>query len=172
MSPSLPIISCQLVLRFIDFISDLPIVLSSGENKQKILKKLEENSENNPLLVLEKWFDDEDFLRHQIGFCAQWCLDNLFLVESRQLTYQVAKNNHLNALLNGNDVSEYLKISSCGLYARCDASSFESVRCTFQMNESCWFFECTLISSGVMQIGVATRSSKFLSDEGYGIGIY
>ena len=36
-------------------------------------------------------------------------------------------------MLNANDVSEYLKIAPSGLEARCDAFSFESVRCTFQV---------------------------------------
>ena len=37
-------------------------------------------------------------------------------------------------MLNANDVSEYLKIAPSGLEARCDAFSFESVRCTFQVS--------------------------------------
>lgn len=36
-------------------------------------------------------------------------------------------------MLNSKDVSEYLKISADGLEARCDAYSFESVRCTYQV---------------------------------------
>ncbi|UYV84387.1 RSPRY1 [Cordylochernes scorpioides] len=54
--------------------------------------------------------------------------------------------------------------------ARCDASSFESVRCTFQVMEGIYYYEVTLITSGVMQIGWATKNSKFLNYEGYGIG--
>lgn len=37
-------------------------------------------------------------------------------------------------MLNTKDVSEYLKISPDGLEARCDAYSFESVRCTYQVS--------------------------------------
>lgn len=66
-------------------------------------------------------------------------------------------------MLNANDVSEYLKISANGLMARCDASSFESVRCTFQVDNGIWFYEATLITSGVMQIGFSTKDSKFLN---------
>lgn len=73
-------------------------------------------------------------------------------------------------MLNSNDVSEYLKISPDGLHARCDASSFESVRCTFPVDSGVWYYEVTIISSGVMQIGWATKNSKFLNHEGYGIG--
>lgn len=39
----------------------------------------------------------------------------------------------INAMLNGNDSSEYLKISPNGLEARGDATSFESVRSTFEV---------------------------------------
>ena len=39
------------------------------------------------------------------------------------------------ASLNARDVSEYLKISASGLEARCDASSFESVRCTHPVDQ-------------------------------------
>ncbi|KFM72317.1 RING finger and SPRY domain-containing protein 1, partial [Stegodyphus mimosarum] len=73
-------------------------------------------------------------------------------------------------MLNSNDVSEYLKISADGLTARSDASSFESVRCTFQVDSGVWYYEVTIVTSGVMQIGWATKNSKFLNHEGYGIG--
>lgn len=47
--------------------------------------------------------------------------------------------------------------------ARCDASSFESVRCTFCVDAGVWYYEVTVVTSGVMQIGWATRDSKFLN---------
>lgn len=47
--------------------------------------------------------------------------------------------------------------------ARCDASSFESVRCTFCVDTGVWYYEVTVITSGVMQIGWATKDSKFLN---------
>jgi hypothetical protein len=47
--------------------------------------------------------------------------------------------------------------------ARCDASSFESVRCTFQAHAGVWYYEVTIITAGVMQIGWATKDSKFLN---------
>lgn len=31
----------------------------------------------NPLLELEKWTAETRYVRRQVGFCAQWCLDNL-----------------------------------------------------------------------------------------------
>ena len=51
----------------------------------------------------------------------------------------------------------------CVCQARCDASSFESVRCTFQVDEGVWYYEATIITAGVMQIGWATKDSKFLN---------
>ncbi|EPQ12269.1 RING finger and SPRY domain-containing protein 1 [Myotis brandtii] len=92
------------------------------------------------------------------------------LKEGRQLTYEKVDLSSIRAMLNSNDVSEYLKISPHGLEARCDASSFESVRCTFCVDAGVWYYEVTVITSGVMQIGWATRDSKFLNHEGYGIG--
>ena len=70
-----------------------------------------------------------------------------------------------------------MKISSClwcepvthlyhclYLQARCDASSFESVRCTFQVSGGgCWYYEVQVVTAGIMQIGWATKDSKFLN---------
>jgi len=47
--------------------------------------------------------------------------------------------------------------------ARCDATSFESVRCTFQVCEGVWYYEVLIVTPGVMQIGWATKDSKFLN---------
>ncbi|CAJ0940614.1 unnamed protein product [Ranitomeya imitator] len=99
----------------------------TSENKMTV----SESRISDRLLLLETWTNNGDFLKRQVGFCAQWSLDNLFLKEGRQLTYEKADLVPINAMLNSNDVSEYLKISPYGLEARCDASSFESVRCTF-----------------------------------------
>lgn len=66
-------------------------------------------------------------------------------------------------MLNTKDVSEYLKISPDGLEARSDAYSFESVRCTFQVDEGVWFYEVLIITCGIMQIGWATKDSTFLN---------
>ncbi|KAI8430728.1 hypothetical protein MSG28_000912 [Choristoneura fumiferana] len=101
------------------------------ENKLTINKCLEREKEN-PLLVLERLAADHDSVWRQVGFCAKWALDNLFIVEGRKLSYEVVDMSSINVILNSNDVSEYLKISCNGLEARCDSYSFESVRCTFQ----------------------------------------
>ncbi|KAF0041476.1 hypothetical protein F2P81_007374 [Scophthalmus maximus] len=144
------------------------------------LEKFSQTSENkltvsescisNRLSVLESWAENPDYLKRQVGFCSQWSLDNLFLKDGRQFTYEKVNLTNINAMLNSNDVSEYLKISPTGLEARCDASSFESVRCTFCVYSGVWYYEVTVVTSGVMQIGWATKDSKFLNHEGYGIG--
>ncbi|KAL1131126.1 hypothetical protein AAG570_012363 [Ranatra chinensis] len=140
----------------------------TSENKMTIVNELA--SAGNPLLKLETRLCSKDLVEAQVGFCAQWCLDNLFIIEGRPFSYENVDMTCINAMLNTKDVSEYLKISPDGLEARCDAYSFESVRCTFPVNEEIWYYEATLLSSGVMQIGWATRHSKFLNHEGYGIG--
>ncbi|XP_023827083.1 RING finger and SPRY domain-containing protein 1 isoform X2 [Salvelinus sp. IW2-2015] len=132
------------------------------------LEKFSQTSDR--LGILESWADHTDYLKRQVGFCSQWSLDNLFLKDGRQFTYEKVNLSNINAMLNSNDVSEYLKISPSGLEARCDASSFESVRCTFCVDSGVWYYEVTVVTSGVMQIGWATKDSKFLNHEGYGIG--
>lgn len=143
----------------------------TSENKVTIQKWLSRlPSSSHPLLLLEHCLNSKDFVSRQVAFCAQWCLDNLFPLESRRFTYEVIDTSTINMMLNANDVSEYLKIGPNGLEARCDASSFESVRCTYSVNSGCWYYEVLIVTSGVMQIGWATKRSKFLNHEGYGIG--
>lgn len=59
---------------------------------------------------------------------------SVVIIPGRIYSYETEDLSHINAMLNIQDVSEYLKISPNGLEARCDAYSFESVRCTFQVN--------------------------------------
>lgn len=91
-------------------------------------------------------------------------------IEGRKYSYETVETGHINAMLNVRDVSEYLKISADGLESRCDEYTFESVRCTCQVDEGRWYYEALIITPGVMQIGWATKRSRFLSQEGYGIG--
>lgn len=48
----------------------------TGENKVTIAKRLEQGN-GNLLLDLESWLDSENYIEREVGFCAQWCLDNL-----------------------------------------------------------------------------------------------
>ena len=76
----------------------------------------------------------------------------------------------MNAILNDEDTSENLKISADGKEARNDTLSFESVRSTCQVDSGVWFYEVTLLTRGIMQIGFASKSSFFLNHQGCGIG--
>lgn len=91
-------------------------------------------------------------------------------LDTRPYSYENEDTSRINVMLNHEDVSEYLKIGPDGLEARCDVSSFESVRCTFEAVDGVWYYEALIFTSGVMQIGLATRNSRFYNHEGYGIG--
>lgn len=90
-------------------------------------------------------------------------LEFLVIMDNRKYSYQTVNMDNINAMLNTSDVSEYLKISPDGLEARCDAYSFESVRCTAQADKGVWYYEVCIITPGVMQIGWATKNSNFLN---------
>lgn len=94
----------------------------------------------------------------------------LVILDGRPFSYMVEDTSLINVMLNAQDVSEYLKIAPNGIEARCDAASFESVRCTFQVDTGVWYYEVEVVTEGIMQIGWATKDSKFLNHEGYGIG--
>ncbi|KYB28945.1 RING finger and SPRY domain-containing protein 1 [Tribolium castaneum] len=141
----------------------------SSQNKSTIMKRLQVLNPC-PINALEKWRNESHYIKRQVGFCAQWVLDNLFVMNNRQYSYLTVNMENINAMLNTSDVSEYLKISPDGLEARCDAYSFESVRCTAQADSGIWYYEVCIITPGVMQIGWATKNSNFLNHEGYGIG--
>ncbi|CAL4107697.1 unnamed protein product, partial [Meganyctiphanes norvegica] len=90
----------------------------TSENKARIDESLGSGL-SNPLRSLESWVNHADYTHRQVGFCAQWCLDNLFISEGRPYSYQAVDTTHLNAMLNSNDVSEYLKISPDGSQIWC-----------------------------------------------------
>ncbi|XP_003747264.1 RING finger and SPRY domain-containing protein 1 [Galendromus occidentalis] len=144
----------------------------TSENRVTIEKFLnaEYDSNNHPLRALETWADEEDPIRRQVGFCAQWVLDNIFLLPDRDYSYTRVTLKGINAILNGQDMTECMKVSPNGLEARADACSFESVRSTFEVSEGCWYYEVELVTDGIMQIGWATRNSKYSNHDGYGIG--
>lgn len=85
-------------------------------------------------------------LRQMVAGQLLWvepCVLNLFLyanyaftvtIDTRKYSYETVDVSNVNVMLNTKDVSEYLKISPDGLEARCDAYSFESVRCTYQVS--------------------------------------
>lgn len=59
---------------FYSFMVDSRFMSSkTGENKLTI----SESSISDRLITLESWADDSNYLKRQVGFCAQWSLDNL-----------------------------------------------------------------------------------------------
>lgn len=111
-----------------------------------------------------------DFLRYQVGFCAQWCLDNVFIKKGRVLSYKKVDYSNLNVVLNVNDKTESLKLSSNGLSVRCDSTTFECIRSTYPVTEGVFFYEAIVLTSGIMQIGWATKATSFRNHEGHGVG--
>ena len=141
----------------------------TSENKRSI-ENIIKGLPRNPFEILEQDTKPVTYPKIEVRFCASWCLDNLFIPEGRKYSYEKVNYKNINAMLNINDASEYLKISAEGSKARSDASSFESVRCTFQVDSGVWYYEVYITTAGVMQIGWATRDSSFLNHEGQGIG--
>ncbi|KAK6056689.1 SPRY domain protein [Cooperia oncophora] len=130
----------------------------TSENQFMISRTLEESA-THPLKQLEEWRHcTTNAMKRQVGFCATWALDNIFITPNRTYAYETTDVSKINAMLT-------TKTS-----ARCDVSSFESVRCTFAVQDGVWFYEATVFTPGVMQIGFATKRSRFLNHEGYGIG--
>lgn len=73
-------------------------------------------------------------------------------------------------MLNKNDTSGYLKLPRHGLEARSDSRRFESIRATASVTSGAWYYEVTLCTSGILQIGWATKHCQFESDSGSGVG--
>ena len=146
----------------------------TAESKHILFQSLTTNSEQggkmNVLEYYEPWALSTNCIKRQIGFYVQWLLDNVFVLDYRRPSYETVDHRYLNVILNDKDVSEYLKIGPDGLEARSDTVSFESVRSTFDVSCGVWYYEVLIITDGVMQIGWATKQSKFMNHEGYGIG--
>lgn len=153
------------------------------DNRTIIDKKLNAltKTNSNSLLVLENWTTNDEadnlhykprynYYEQQVGFCAKHCLDNFFMIEGRPYSFELIDKSNLYAFLNSKDASENLKISADSLSCRNDTSKFESVRGNIPVSSSVYYYEAKLMTVGVMQIGFATKSSKFLNHEGYGVG--
>ena len=49
----------------------------TSENKITINRRLNEDCKCNALEKLEQWYHHYNYVQREVGFCAQWCLDNL-----------------------------------------------------------------------------------------------
>lgn len=71
---------------------------------------------------------------------------------------------NINAMLSWKDSTKFLKLAGDGLEARNDEMTFESARSTMSVTGGKWFYEVTVLTGGIMQIGWATRDCEYLSE--------
>ncbi|KAI7818651.1 hypothetical protein BC939DRAFT_462388 [Gamsiella multidivaricata] len=76
----------------------------------------------------------------------------------------------INVMLNTLDATMHWKISGDGLSIRNDGSTFESIRATKSISQGKWFYEVTLVTAGIMQLGWATVHCQFSPEDGTGVG--
>ncbi|PAA62642.1 hypothetical protein BOX15_Mlig025293g1, partial [Macrostomum lignano] len=125
------------------------------------------------LIRAESWLpmSDSGPLR-ELASLSLLLLDNYFLPPGRVSSWDAAasQRERLNAMLSAETSTEAMHILPDGLEARSDAASFESVRATFPAKSGKWYYEVTLVTGGIMQIGWASGATVFLSHEGIGVG--
>ncbi|KAG0299685.1 RING finger and SPRY domain-containing protein 1 [Dissophora globulifera] len=76
----------------------------------------------------------------------------------------------INVMLNTLDATGHWKISEDGLSIRNDGSTFESIRATKSVTQGKWYYEVTLVTAGIMQLGWATIHCQFSPEDGTGVG--
>jgi len=107
---------------------------------------------------------------HQVKYCARWSLDNIFPSPDRDFSIDKKKMKSVQVMLNNRDTTGFLKLARHGLEARNDTLNFESIRGTSSVSEGAWYYEVTICTSGILQIGWATKDCRFESEEGSGVG--
>ncbi|KAG0297072.1 RING finger and SPRY domain-containing protein 1 [Linnemannia gamsii] len=81
-----------------------------------------------------------------------------------------SRSSNVKVILNTLDATRHWKISEDGLTIRNDGSTFESIRATKSVTCGKWFYEATLITAGIMQLGWATAHGQFSPEDGTGVG--
>ncbi|KAF9152544.1 RING finger and SPRY domain-containing protein 1 [Linnemannia schmuckeri] len=81
-----------------------------------------------------------------------------------------SRSSNVKVILNTLDATRHWKISEDGLTIRNDGSTFESIRATKSVTCGKWFYEVTLITAGIMQLGWATAHCQFSPEDGTGVG--
>ncbi|CAO3563920.1 unnamed protein product [Mortierella alpina] len=81
-----------------------------------------------------------------------------------------SKSTNINVMLNTLDATRHWKISEDGLSIRNDGSTFESIRATQSVTCGKWYYEVTLVTAGIMQLGWATVHCQFSPEDGTGVG--
>lgn len=77
---------------------------------------------------------------------------------------------NINVMLNTLDATTHWKIAEDGLSIRNDGSTFESIRATKSVSQGKWYYEVTLVTAGIMQIGWASVHCQFSPDDATGVG--
>ncbi|KAF9954523.1 RING finger and SPRY domain-containing protein 1 [Mortierella alpina] len=81
-----------------------------------------------------------------------------------------SKPTNVNVMLNTLDATRHWKISEDGLSIRNDGSTFESIRATQSVTCGKWYYEVTLVTAGIMQLGWASVHCQFSPEDGTGVG--
>jgi len=143
-------------------------------NADQILVKIEDalcSSDGAGTRKQNKGTIVDEYRRCQTGFCVMWALDNVFPCDGRKYSVERLDLSGVNVMLDVKDATKHLKLAPDGLEIRNDALSFESVRATCCARGSGkWYFEVTLFTCGIMQIGWATDRCAYQSEQGVGIG--
>ncbi|EGD75725.1 hypothetical protein PTSG_07841 [Salpingoeca rosetta] len=109
-------------------------------------------------------------LKAQLAFCTSWLLDNVLPCSRRPIAVRAVPEG-MNVMLDAHDATKFLKLSPDGVEIRSDVNSFESVRATCcATSGKCWYYEVTLFTAGIMQIGWAVDGCQYQTEEGRGIG--
>ncbi|KAF9949484.1 RING finger and SPRY domain-containing protein 1 [Mortierella alpina] len=122
----------------------------------------------------------------QAKFCAEWSLRNIFRDVAETENDMLARESlspsdagkrtvdsnstNINVMLNTLDATRHWKISEDGLSIRNDGSTFESIRATQSVTCGKWYYEVTLVTAGIMQLGWATVHCQFSPEDGTGVG--
>ncbi|RUS32745.1 hypothetical protein BC938DRAFT_474462 [Jimgerdemannia flammicorona] len=115
---------------------------------------------------------DEQFRVRQLRFCTEWALKNSFgsYDETAASTTPASNTKDINVMMNTLDATPHWKMTEDGLEIRNDHSTFESIRATMSVMSGKWYYEVTLLTGGIMQIGWATRRCRFGPEDGTGVG--
>ncbi|KAF8786093.1 RING finger and SPRY domain-containing [Argiope bruennichi] len=104
-------------------------------NKVTINQQLQSKPEN-PLERLEAYVNSPNYAQKQVGFCAQWCLDNLFIKEVSDVLGCLLNVEHSYVIfyLNGNQLppcSQLFQNAKSGFFAAASFMSFQQCEFNF-----------------------------------------
>ncbi|ORY06318.1 hypothetical protein K493DRAFT_404065, partial [Basidiobolus meristosporus CBS 931.73] len=146
----------------------------TSDNKLKILgSRVPSVVKELPSMVVQTKFKNREMRKiDEVKLCALWANKYSFADKTAMMiTGEVHDSlNGINVTLNWLDATTRLKWFPSGLETRNDSTSFESVRGTMCVTQGSWFYEVQLVTSGIMQIGWATKLSIFRPEEGVGVG--